>query len=191
MLLTLVFLAAVMAVGRRPSDLVWAIVLFALTVAARWANFWRPELAPPAIHLTLGLVSVVYVVVHMFRFILYARRVTSEVLCAGIATYLSLGLVWAFAYRLVATVDTDAFVFTGTGQSGTMQGLNPLYFSFITLTTVGYGDIVPVSGAARTLAMLEAMTGTLYIAILITRLVALHVAHVPPDAQNGVTSERR
>ncbi|MCC6209700.1 MAG: two pore domain potassium channel family protein, partial [Burkholderiales bacterium] len=53
-------------------------------------------------------------------------------------------------------------------------GFNAFYFSFVTLSTVGYGDFVPVSPVARTLAMTEAMTGTLYLAILISRLVSLH-----------------
>ena len=55
-----------------------------------------------------------------------------------------------------------------------LQGFDALYFSFITLSTVGYGDITPLSHGARTLAMTEAMTGTIYIAVLISRLVALY-----------------
>jgi voltage-gated potassium channel Kch len=55
-----------------------------------------------------------------------------------------------------------------------MNGFNGIYFSFITLSTVGYGDITPVSRAARWLAALEAMTGLLYVAVLIARLVSLY-----------------
>jgi hypothetical protein len=51
------------------------------------------------------------------------------------------------------------------------------YFSFITLTTVGYGDIVPHSPAARTLAALEAITGQIYLTVLVARLVGLHIVH--------------
>ena len=55
-----------------------------------------------------------------------------------------------------------------------MDGFNAFYFSFITLSTVGYGDITPVSRIARWLAAMEAMTGLLYVAVLIARLVALY-----------------
>jgi hypothetical protein len=62
-----------------------------------------------------------------------------------------------------------------------MQGFNAFYFSFVTLSTVGYGDITPVSKVARMLAALEAMTGLLYVAVLIARLVSLYSAPQPPE----------
>ena len=114
-------------------------------------------------------------VANFLRFILRAPRVTSEVLCAGIATYLMFGLLWGMAYVLVNRLVPDSFVFTvGPISKQSMVGFNGLYFSFITLSTVGYGDIVPVSPAARMLAMTEAMTGTIYLAVLISRLVAMY-----------------
>ena len=68
-----------------------------------------------------------------------------------------------------------AFAFnTTTGTNETMEGFNAFYFSFITLSTVGFGDITPVSKVARMLAATEAMTGLLYVAVLIARLVALY-----------------
>ncbi len=63
-----------------------------------------------------------------------------------------------------------------------MEGFNAFYFSFITLSTVGYGDITPVSKVARMLAATEAMTGLLYVAVLIARLVALYSSPKPDDS---------
>jgi voltage-gated potassium channel Kch len=62
-----------------------------------------------------------------------------------------------------------------------MSGFTAIYFSFITLTTVGYGDIVPVSTVARMLTSTEAMTGTLFMAVLIARLVSLYSTQPPTD----------
>jgi hypothetical protein len=86
-----------------------------------------------------------------------------------------LGLLWTVAYWLVAQVTPNAFAFnTNTGTKETMVGFNAFYFSFITLSTVGYGDIAPVSRIARWLAATEAMTGLLYVTVLIARLVSLY-----------------
>jgi voltage-gated potassium channel Kch len=63
-----------------------------------------------------------------------------------------------------------------------MTGFTAIYFSFITLTTVGYGDIVPVTTVARMLTSTEAMTGTLFLAVLISRLVSLYSTQPPTDS---------
>ena len=114
---------------------------------------------------------------NLLRFVLRASSVDSEVLCASISAYLTLGLIWTMAYWLVEQLTPGAFAFnTATGTKETMEGFNAFYFSFITLSTVGYGDITPVSKVARMLAATEAMTGLLYVAVLIARLVALYSA---------------
>jgi voltage-gated potassium channel len=63
-----------------------------------------------------------------------------------------------------------------------MDGFTAFYFSFATLTTVGYGDIAPVSSVARMLAVMEAVTGLFYVAVLISRLVALYSTQPQPKA---------
>ena len=83
-----------------------------------------------------------------------------------------LGLIWTMAYWLVDQLTPGAFAFNATtGTKESMEGFNAFYFSFVTLSTVGYGDITPVSKVARVLAAMEAMTGLLYVAVLIARLV--------------------
>ena len=72
-------------------------------------------------------------------------------------------------------------------SSHRMKGFTAHYFSFITLCTVGYGDIAPVSSAARMLAAMEAMTGTIYMAVLIARLVSMHSS--PTMAAEAKTSD--
>jgi hypothetical protein len=83
-----------------------------------------------------------------------------------------LGLLWSKAYMLLAQLTPDAFQFPLAEHSQRhMGGFNAFYFSFSTLTTLGFGDITPMSKIARTLAVMETVTGTLYLAILISRLV--------------------
>src|SRR6184192_1319615 len=180
-LFSLVLLAGVVAVADRKRVLVIAIVLAIPAIAGRWINHFRPDLAPPAVFLTAGLVLIAFVVANLLRFVLRAPSVNVEVLCASISAYLMLGLMWTMAYWLVDQLTPGAFSFNTTSETKeTMAGFNAFYFSFITLSTVGYGDITPVSKVARMLAATEAMTGLLYVAVLIARLVGLYSTPKPP-----------
>jgi hypothetical protein len=174
-LFSLVLLAAVLAVADRKRVLVIAIVLAIPAIGGRWINHFRPDLVPPAVFLVAGLVLIIFVVAHLLLFILRAPVVTVEVLCASISAFLMLGLMWTMAYWLVDQLTPGgAFSFNTNAGSRSMNGFNAFYFSFVTLSTVGYGDITPVSKVARMLAAMEAMTGLLYVAVLIARLVSLY-----------------
>ncbi len=171
----LVLVAGVLAVADRKRVLVIALVLAVPAVGGRWINHFRPDLVPPAVFLVGGLILIIFVVAHLLRFILRAPSVTTEVLCASISAYLMLGLMWTMAYWLVDQLTPGgAFSFNTNAGTRSMNGFNGFYFSFITLSTVGYGDITPVSRIARWLAAMEAMTGLLYVAVLIARLVSLY-----------------
>jgi hypothetical protein len=174
-LLTLVLVSGVLAVGRSHRTLVWAAVLMVPAVAGRWMDHFWPGLVPQWVISLAGLIFLIFLIGQFLRFILRAPRVNAEVMCAGISVYLLLGMSWMFAYLIMAQLVPGSFAFNaGPASSQTMNGFTAYYFSFVTLTTVGYGDITPVSNGARALAAMEAMTGTLYVAVLISRLVALY-----------------
>lgn len=185
-LMTVVLVAAVLAVGQRGRVSILSLVLVVPPLAGKWALHFHSDTMPPAFYLVPLLVFLIFVVVQFLRFILRAPRVNTEVLCAGISIYLLLGMLWAFAYTLIAAQHPDAFTYTtGTAPHLPLHGFDAFYFSYITLTTVGYGDIVPVLNAARMLASLEAMTGTLFVAVFISRLVALYSSSRPTDTTSS------
>jgi hypothetical protein len=173
-LLSLVLLCAVFAVADRKRVLVIAVALAIPAIAGRWISHFRPDLVPPPVFLTAGLVLIAFVVANLLRFVLRAPSVNVEVLCASISAYLMLGLLWTVAYWLVDQLNPEAFAFNTSEGRQSISGFNAFYFSFVTLSTVGYGDITPVSKVARMLAAMEAMTGLLYVAVLIARLVAIY-----------------
>jgi hypothetical protein len=169
--------SAVVAVSRRWETRLAAVLLVLPAVVGRWINHCRPELVPVAACLGAGMVFLAFVLFHYFRYILRAPTVTFTVLCAAVSTYLMLGMFWTMAYLVLTSVHPDAFTYSAKPGSGTlMTAFDAFYFSFVTLSTVGYGDIVPASRAARMLAVLEATTGTLFVATLIARLVAIQAS---------------
>src|SRR5947199_3358407 len=165
-LFSLVLLAGIVAVADRKRVLVIAIVLAIPAIVGRWINYFRPDLVPPAVFLVAGLILIAFVVGNLLRFVLRAPSVNTEVLCASISAYLMLGLMWTIAYWLVDQLTPGgAFSFNTNAGTRSINGFNGFYFSFVTLSTVGYGDITPVSRMARWLAAMEAMTGLLYVAV--------------------------
>lgn len=174
LLMTIVLVFGVLAIADRRRTVILALALAVPAVIGRWLRDYRGDLIPPELFLVPAILFVLFVIVHLLRFVLSAPAVNSEVLSASIAAYLLLGLFWTLAYWLVAELVPNAFAFSG--GAGSLQGFNGLYFSFITMSTVGYGDITPVAKVARMLAATEAVSGSLYIAVLIARLVALQAA---------------
>jgi len=184
LLLSLVLLSGVFAVADRKRVLVVAIALAIPAIAGRWINHFRPDLVPPSFFLSAALVLTAFVVMNLLRFVLRASSVNVEVLCASISAYLMLGLMWTMAYWLVDQLTPGgAFSFNTNTGTRSMSGFTGFYFSFVTLSTVGYGDITPVSKVARMLAAMEAMTGLLYVAVLIARLVSLYSS---PKSDPGI-----
>ena len=99
-------------------------------------------------------------------------RITPHRIRGAVAVYLLLGLSWAWIYRFIVLLVPGAIVDTAEPGCDLAVGTRLVYFSFMTLTTVGYGDIVPVGAFARSFANLEALLGQLYPVVLIGRLVS-------------------
>ncbi len=124
-----------------------------------------------------------YVILVLLTFIFETKHVTANIIFASLCVYLLLATLWALSYSILATLQPGAFSYSlASFDSGNPMRFGAIpaglefYFSFVTMTTLGYGDIVPVTSAARALATLQAVVGQLYLAVLVARLVGLHVA---------------
>jgi hypothetical protein len=123
-----------------------------------------------------------YLLTLVMKDIMHGTRHVGEKVIGAIVAYLLIGLVWSLAYGLVELVEPGSFdipapVFTAVESAPHQRSTSIfLYYSFITLTTLGYGDITPVGNAARTLSWIEAVVGQLFIAVTIARLVGIHAA---------------
>ena len=124
-----------------------------------------------AIALAVYAVFLAISVTAMIQKIFSQTQVTLDTIRGGIAVYFLLGIWWAFLYRLVLHFDPHAISMSNyQGDFSTI-----LYFSFTTLTTLGYGDILPVTWQARSMTIMESTTGQIYMTVLIARLVGLHL----------------
>jgi hypothetical protein len=123
-----------------------------------------------------------FVAINILYSIMKSRQVTVDTLFGSFCVYILMGLVWASLYSLLESFVPGSFsIQYPSPMPQHLQG-HPgynlpdfFYYSFVTLTTVGYGDVIPVNIHAKLLAVFEAVFGQLFIAVLVARLVGLHI----------------
>ncbi|TMH36512.1 MAG: two pore domain potassium channel family protein [Betaproteobacteria bacterium] len=171
--LTLILLSGAVAIAEPKVLHFVTIALCIVAVVLRWLEWLVPSSLSMSLREGSGLLALILVLsIVATRVFASAGTVSADRIMGAVVLYLLLGIAWAAAYEVVALLHT-ANAFAG----GDLHAKGParwLYFSFVTLTTVGYGDITPVAPAARSLAVLEALLGQLYPAIILARLVSLH-----------------
>ena len=182
--MTLLLVSGIVAMtGRGLSTVVVGVVALA-SLVARWITLLHPSRTMGIWDLCLAMLAIAlltgFVLHHVFR----AGPITADRIRGSVLAYLLLGIFWCLMYQLVHLLVPGAFRFPEAMELPMPGRLNHqlAYFSFITLTTVGYGDITPVYPVARTLAAGEGLVGQLYPAILIARLVSLQIVS-RPDGQ--------
>lgn len=166
-------LAGVAALSIRPATRAALFAVVAVATIVRWGPFSAEATV------VAGLVSIAAMTLVVLAQTFRAGPVNVHRIQGAVAAYLLLGLAWALAYELVDLRVAQAFSLTNPAER-TRQHF--AYFSFVTLTTVGYGDVTPVHPVARSLAVVEALTGQLYPAILLARLVSLTTSSTPDTA---------
>jgi hypothetical protein len=169
-----ILLSAVYAVSERRGSFVVTLLLAAPALVATWVSeatgwLWLDFLAK-----VLSVVALMLVVGLLLAHVLKSERVNKEKIFAALSAYLLIGFIWALLFGIVEFLLPGSFRLTGDQVAD--QGVR-VYYSFVTLTTLGYGDIVPITGVARSLAVLEALIGQLYLTVLVARLVGLYIAY--------------
>ncbi len=153
--------------------LVWGILAFLF--------IWVRHVFPHQI-VTIGTIclSLAFLVLLVFLILGQTFRegpTTSHRIMGSVAVYLLIGVIWSLAYQLTALSVPNAFIVQAPFTSSQTQTLEShlFYFSFVTLTSLGFGDIVAVHPMSRMLVILEGIAGQLFPVILIARLVSLHL----------------
>jgi len=200
--------------GQLALSLLWVLVMASVVALARPRRWERLEAlvagaAITAVQLidmgvghpvaqTVQLLGALWLLVLalrvLLRYLWNADEVGGDEILAAVSLMLLLALLWGALYDGLARYDPEAFAGLSPPSSEAAffqdeRSSDLLYFSLVTLTTLGYGDITPVHPLARNLATLEALCGQLYVAILVARLVTLHLSH--RDAQRRAERSAR
>jgi voltage-gated potassium channel Kch len=171
--LSTILLSAAYAASESRDYFILASILAGPAFVLRWINDF---VGSPWLEFVAGVLTVLFlmlVAALILSHVLKAERVSREKIFGALSVYLIFGVVWGLLFMM------EDFLVPGSFRygEGVRTGAELMYYSFVTLTTLGYGDIVPVSPSARALATLEALTGQLYLTVLVARLVGLHITH--------------
>ncbi len=172
--LTFLLISAVYAVSKDKKTTVIACGLAVVWGVMQWAS---DRFASPALQVADGIIAIIFLSYIIYNALLHfgrSSKVDFNIVIASVVVYLLLALIWAESYNLIEIVAPGSFNFAvvvpGAGAS------RFTYFSFITITTLGYGDIIPATNLARVVSMLEAFVGQTYLVVLVARLVGMQIA---------------
>jgi Ion channel len=150
-----------------------AASFYLIATLFKWGTWFVPEHALGIWPDVLTLLSTVLIVFILLRQVFAVGPITAMRIQGAIAVYLAFGIAWAHAFHITSFLDPSSF---STSSHELASVTDWVYFSFVTLTTVGYGDIVPAKPVARSLATSEAVAGQLYLAVLLAHLVSMRIS---------------
>jgi len=180
--ISLVLLSALYAFRTTKTYFTIALILMVPSIGSRFVLQFTSN---PTLEMVGAVSSCLFLTVTVFALVsrlFTVKRVTFDIISAAICAYLLIGVAWAYAFAIVELRHPGSFsAALFQRPTGNMAPLLAslhtfIYYSFVCLTTTGFGDILPVSEGARSLSVMESVFGQLYMAILIARLVGLQVA---------------
>jgi hypothetical protein len=175
-LFSIVLLVGAFANRQTRRGFILKLGLALLGVGLQWAALWTESIAILDFAGISYVASLAIAISGVLRYILKRGPITADKLHGALAGYIMLAFVWAFIYALIERSSAGSF---GPGrldftQPGTFFKL--LFFSFTTLTTTGYGDVIPLTDQARSIVIVEEFAGVFYVGVLIARLAGLYPA---------------
>jgi len=172
---TATIVAGVYAVAKKRSDLMVALALAIPQLLLAWIAIATASPGAGIASVVLLVAFYAYAAARVLGYVASGEEVTTDRIFGAISVYLLMGLGWASTYFLLELLRPGSFFIDPIrNPTGGLAFPQLVYMSFATLTTLGYGDVTPVSGLARVVASLEAVAGVLYLAVLVSRLVSLY-----------------
>ena len=175
-LVSFVLLFALYLVAYNRKELIIGALLCVPAVATNWTNSSIDQTLVVYLHYFFSIAFLGYTCLHILRYLFETEDISADMLYAAVCLYLLVGLIWGMIYVLVEMYLPGSFELDAD-LNNTRQVFGELnYFSFVTLSTLGYGDMAPLTRLARSWATIEAILGQFYLAFVVARLVALQVS---------------
>jgi hypothetical protein len=172
--LTAIFIFIIYSIRLKRSQAIIAFVLVLPLIIATWSTYFVEIKTLSMLTRIFGALFFAYAAINILRIIVKSEKVTRETIFAAIFAYLLIALMWAFLYMILELVSPGSFSFPDKGFQG--ETMRYEYLSFVTITTLGYGDITPVTDKASALVIIEAVIGQIYLVVLVAWLVGMHVS---------------
>jgi hypothetical protein len=177
--LAMIPLSSALAVTEDRKEAITILLIAAPFVILDGLNFYFASHLLMVIAIGFATFLYFYIVLLLMKNLLSIRVVTADMIYCAISIYLLIGMMWAGIYTVVEGISPGSF-------SGTAEAVDLIYFSFVTLTTVGFGDVVPLSVFGKRLAVFEAAMGSIYMAVIIAMIVGRYMSM---QSQQGSESE--
>ena len=172
--LTGILLSGVHAVSEKERNVYIASLLALPMLVYLWSSYFIESNRYVVIVGSLcGVLFFAYMIVNILIFISRQDKVTRDLISGAVVVYLLMAIMWTFIYRMIETMHPGSFTLPTTSI---YERTRFVYFSLVTITTLGYGDIVPKTSLARSLATLEAVVGQLYLITTVAWLVGVRVS---------------
>ncbi len=179
-----VLLSAVWAVCRTRTAVIIAMLLAVPAIILQGLHLALDSDGVGIAWRLFAIAFLAYAIVAILRVVFTDQRVTYNTIAASLCVYLLLGLLWASVYVVMELIEPGSFSFAGADAASSPSAESPdefsrhaLYYSLVTMTTLGYGDITPQTPPARMFAAVQAVMGQMYLAVLVARLVGLQIVH--------------
>jgi hypothetical protein len=175
LLITGIFLVLMYSMSRKRLNLIVSLVLVTPMLVVIWAKYFVVVSAGlQTLGNLCGVLFFAVCIIGFIKLIQKAQEVTREVIYAAVLVYVLATFVWAFLYAVLEMLAPGSFSYP---EGHTREFLFQfIYFSIVTITTLGYGDILPLSQEASALAMVEALMGQMYLVVVVAWLVGMHVS---------------
>jgi len=169
-----IFIAVIYAVSHKKHHILIALLLALPMLGSIWSSYFVKLSAVVVVGALCGAAFFIFAIIQILIFIYSQKEVTRDLIVGAAIVYLLMALAWSFIFGAVESLHPGSFSIPEIQGISTSRSF--LYYSFVTITTLGYGDITPVTSLARSLCILEAVVGQLYLVVQVAWLVGVHVS---------------